>query len=336
MIAGASQANVVVQGADNVVEGNYIGVRWDGNALSPPSAYGVQVYQTSGAIIGGTDPGQRNVISGGKLAEVDISESSGVQVLGNYIGTGANGESQQPNGAFGVSIERTSKSNTIGGSAAGMGNIIAFHTQAGVWISGSTPIVDDNAVRQNSIYQNSVGIALIDGANDAIETPVIVAGDPLTGTACANCTVEIFSDADGEGKIFEGTTTADGGGDWTFNGVLAGPHVTATATDIANNTSEFSAPFSLTVVLQGDYNCDGFVDETDFELILDHAAGLDEGPTDCQAPTALAVAAVYERGDVNCDGFVDALDALFVLAYLAEVPPPTAPGGCVPVGHNLA
>jgi hypothetical protein len=60
----------------------------------------------------------------------------------------------------------------------------------------------------------------------------------------AGCTIELFSDADGAGAVYEGTTTAGPAGAWTFgkpDGV-AGPNVTATATDSAGNTSEFSAP----------------------------------------------------------------------------------------------
>jgi hypothetical protein len=66
----------------------------------------------------------------------------------------------------------------------------------------------------------------------------------ITGTACAGCTVEIFSDAEDEGRIFEGTAVADASGNFTFTraGLLTGPNITATATDHKGNTSEFSAP----------------------------------------------------------------------------------------------
>jgi hypothetical protein len=69
----------------------------------------------------------------------------------------------------------------------------------------------------------------------------------VSGTACPNCTVEVFSDAEDEGAIYEGTTTANASGNWTLTkpGGLAGPYVTATATDGGGNTSEFSAPVSV-------------------------------------------------------------------------------------------
>lgn len=67
------------------------------------------------------------------------------------------------------------------------------------------------------------------------------------GAASPNCVIEIFSDAKDEGAVYEGTTTADAAGNWAFTkpGGLTGPNVTATATDAAGNTSEFSAPRSV-------------------------------------------------------------------------------------------
>ncbi|MCH7550099.1 MAG: carboxypeptidase-like regulatory domain-containing protein [Proteobacteria bacterium] len=60
--------------------------------------------------------------------------------------------------------------------------------------------------------------------------------------------VDVFSDDADEGRIFEGTTTADARGNWTLVLVdaVTGPFVTATATDADGNTSEFSGPLSVT------------------------------------------------------------------------------------------
>ena len=66
----------------------------------------------------------------------------------------------------------------------------------------------------------------------------------VSGTACANCIVEIFSDNGDEGAIFEGWILADENSSFTFEkgASLAGPFLTATATDADGNTSEFSPP----------------------------------------------------------------------------------------------
>ena len=56
--------------------------------------------------------------------------------------------------------------------------------------------------------------------------------------------MEIFSDDEGEGRVYEGNVVADDAGSFSFDkdGTLMGPYVTATATDQEGNTSEFSAP----------------------------------------------------------------------------------------------
>jgi hypothetical protein len=74
----------------------------------------------------------------------------------------------------------------------------------------------------------------------------------VTGTTCANCTIEIFiadkttanapSDNNGEGKQFLARGTANGSGSFTIaiSGISAGQIVTATTTDTSGNTSEFA------------------------------------------------------------------------------------------------
>jgi hypothetical protein len=67
----------------------------------------------------------------------------------------------------------------------------------------------------------------------------------VSGTACPGCIVEIFSDDEDEGRIYEGAVTADGSGDWAWTRIPTGRYVTATATDGDGNTSAFSAPVAV-------------------------------------------------------------------------------------------
>ncbi len=58
----------------------------------------------------------------------------------------------------------------------------------------------------------------------------------------SSCTAEVFSDADGEGAVYEGSTTTNTDGTWSLFATLDGPKITATLTDAQGNTSEFSLP----------------------------------------------------------------------------------------------
>lgn len=335
VISGAKNANVLIGGHNALVEGNYIGMRADGTAAIGGTSWSVQAYQAVGAEIGGTTEGTPNVISGGGFANVDIQLSTGVQVQGNYIGTTPDGTELKPSN-YNVEVENGSSDALIGGTTDGSGNTIAFAVHYGVDADNANPLVHDNTIRRNSIYSNGdAGIFLTNGANDGILPPAIAGVHPLTGTSCANCTVEIFSDAGKQGKKFEGAVTAAGSGAWTFAGSLSGPNVTATATDASSNTSQFSDPFVLSI--QGDVNCDGFVDDSDFDYLLKYGAGLNNGMTSgCYSLGDPNAPGGFAWGDLNCDGFVNAVDVLYLLAYRAGILLAPVNQSCVPIGHGLA
>ena len=67
----------------------------------------------------------------------------------------------------------------------------------------------------------------------------------LTGTAEASATVKVY-----DGATLLGTATADGSGNWTYTtaALTNGAHsLTATATDVAGNTSAASSALSVTI-----------------------------------------------------------------------------------------
>jgi len=229
----------------NVVKGNFIGTNASGTAAVPNSV-GVQIGSgAQGNIIGGSGSGEGNVISG-NLSEgvriLDFGTSNNV-LKGNYIGTDASGTAAVPNGTRGVWISGR-QNNTIGGTAAGEGNVIAYNEDDGVWVYGTA--TTGNSIRGNSIHDNvGKGIENTDGGNTELAVPTITGFGSVMGTACPNCTIDVYSDDEDEGRVYEGSTTASGAGNWIFSGSLDGPNITATATDAAGNTSEFSAPVAI-------------------------------------------------------------------------------------------
>ena len=247
VISGNGGNGVAISGSGatgNMVEGNYIGTDAAGTADLGNAFAGVFVGSAPNNTIGGNTAAERNVISGNGLHGIRISGSSamGNKVYANYIGTDASGTGALANSGSGVLIDGGASGNTIGGTAPGEGNTIAFNTQDGVRVSGATTI--NNAVRGNSIHSNvGAGINNFSGGNRDLAPPTVTSVGSAAGKACNGCTVYVYSDADGEGEVFEGTTTAaDGSGRWSFAGTVTGPFVTATATDAAGNTSEFSSP----------------------------------------------------------------------------------------------
>jgi len=221
----------------NVVAGNYIGTDATGNTRMPNNI-GVSIEYGSENIIGGSTEAERNVISGNAHSGVRISFGDGNIVVGNYIGVGADGDTDLHNHP-GVEIIEHSENNTIGGIADGEGNLIAFNWGEGVRVEDS--IATGNTIRGNSIHSNDEkGIGLVDGGNTELPKPVITGFGSVMGTACENCIIDIYSDDEDEGRVYEDSTRADDDGNWSFSGWPEGPNVTATATDSDGNTSEFS------------------------------------------------------------------------------------------------
>jgi hypothetical protein len=219
----------------NLIAGNYIGTNAGGTMALGNDGAGVAIRNHAGQNIL-----QGNLLSGNEWGGVDISNGSDFNHLrANHIGVAADSMSSLANGMDGVHIEATS--NTVGGSYPEDGNIIAFNNGDGVQVR----TYPGNTIRRNAIYGNfGPGIYLADGGNDLLAAPAITGVLPgsVSGTACPGCVVEIFSDEEAEGQVYEGFTSADGSGNWMWTGELVGPYVTATATDGAGNTSPFSAP----------------------------------------------------------------------------------------------
>jgi hypothetical protein len=230
--------------------------------------------------VGGTDPADRNLISGNDFAGVTIVNASTTSnwVEGNFIGTDDTGDLPLPNAGPGVRIFNVA-GITVGGGAPGAGNRIAFNGGAGIRVDATAGSA--NALLGNSIEANAgLGLDLggdgvtsndppasLDGdggPNGLQNFPVLAAASVEDGTTTVEGTldsaastiyrVEFFASPDcdssgyGEGADFLGwmsvATEASGQGDFVFDApfdVPLGQALTATTTDPAGSTSELSA-----------------------------------------------------------------------------------------------
>ena len=268
IISGNDGEGVLLAGGTmnvNFIQGNYIGTDVTGtvaigNGTASNPAAGIHLQSVFNTTIGGTTALARNVISGNKgpgivLAEGNVGGPTGTLVLGNFIGTQADGTSPLGNGSHGVANGRVFHGGIVGGTAPGTGNVIAFNSGDGVNNDG-----DPLAVVGNSIFANGgLGIKRIFSLAAPVLTSVlssdrntIILGT-LNSTVNTSFRIEFFANdaADpsgfGEGQTFIGTTTvmtkAAGHVQFTVNlplGLAIGRFITATATQSGQNTSEFS------------------------------------------------------------------------------------------------
>jgi CSLREA domain-containing protein len=220
--------------------GNYVGTDPTGSE-DLGNGWGISIFWGAHEnTVGGTAPEDRNLISGNdqggiRLFGVGVDDN---HVVGNFIGTTADGSGALGNTDAGILVISGAQKNFIG-----PGNVIAFNDGDGVRVHGSDSL--SNTITGNAIHSNGgLGIDNVAGGNLELAPPVIgtATASGVSGTACGGCTIELFSDEEDEGHLYEGTAIADGGGNWTWAGSQTGPYVTATATDAAGNTSEFSAP----------------------------------------------------------------------------------------------
>ena len=157
------------------VQGNLIGTNAAGTVALGNGGSGIQVFNSTNAVIGGATAAARNIISANRGNGISLSSgSNGTSVRGNYIGTDANGTANLgnglPTGAAGIEIQ--DGSHTIGGTGAGEGNIIAFSGCAGCFGvnngSGIRVFSAGNQIRGNSIFGNvELGIDLSGGSEGA-------------------------------------------------------------------------------------------------------------------------------------------------------------------------
>lgn len=192
--------------------------------------------------------GQNNLIESNFFGNSDFgigvwgANASGNRITGNYLGIMPDGVTPIGNKTAGIIFMEEAHNNLIGPD-----NQIAFNGRSGVEIFQAGTI--ENTIFENSIHNNGTsGIAIWEGGNNKQTAPILMDFDlamgNVSGMACPYCEVLLYSDASDEGALYEGQTTADENGTFTFEkgSEFSGPVLTATATDPQGNTSGFSIP----------------------------------------------------------------------------------------------
>ena len=272
--AGTFSGAILLDGLANncTVQGNLIGTDATGlHAL--PNLGGLAVYGV-GNVIGGAAAGAANVVSGNALYGMWIEGS--VVVKGNLVGIAADGVSPLPNAADGIRIH-SSNDSTIGGTLAGEGNLVystdvapiiveegvhntvrgnSIHDNGALGLNlytgGSLPEASDAGdvdSRSNNL-QNFPIVSSVTDMGGSTRIQGILHSSPSTtfdldfyaNPACSNFPREFL---EAETYIGSSQITTNGSGKFEYDVTLpvtleAGARITATATDPAGNTSEFS------------------------------------------------------------------------------------------------
>ncbi len=207
LVSGNESDGIEIAADSALVENNLIGTNADGTAAIPNGAgIGMQL-NPSDLTIGA--PGAPNVISG-NLHDGILARVSDAVIQGNLIGTDATGQSAVPNGLSGIHVQ-VATAMTIGGTAAGAGNVVSGQSQQGILVeelgSGTTAnvIIQGNRIGTNldgtAALGNGAGIELDDSptgviiGGTAVGAGNLISGNPGDG---------IFVGSQVEGAVIQG------------------------------------------------------------------------------------------------------------------------------------
>lgn len=229
VINGGSEIGLLVGGESNLFWHNYIGVNATATQLIGTGYIGVAVWGDGNSFRG-------NVVGG---SPIYISGNSNT-LEQNFIGT-------DPTGNLDFGIEDYGVRVTNGfANTFGPGNLIYNNHGPGIQIENPTTIT--TRFTQNSISANQgPGIRLINGANAGALPPTIqlAFASFVSGITEPQNRVEIYSDPEDEGLVYEGSVVANSEGFFYWSGFATGPRVTAISSHY-HNSSSFSAPLVIT------------------------------------------------------------------------------------------
>jgi hypothetical protein len=136
-ISGNGTGVSVTGGTQTSIAGNAIGTDGTGNG-SIRNRWGIFLSGGSETSVGGTTALARNLVSGNLLHGIQVSGTANTLIAGNYIGTTAAGNVALANQFSGIFVFQNPGAVTIGGEAAGAGNLIGGNGHNGITIQESS------------------------------------------------------------------------------------------------------------------------------------------------------------------------------------------------------
>ncbi|MBX3011967.1 MAG: right-handed parallel beta-helix repeat-containing protein [Caldilineaceae bacterium] len=199
-----------------------------GNQVTGSTDVGIQI-KPENAIPLQNNEVLSNTIFSNSGSGIDIRAATNTQVSHNRIESNGGHGVYLTDGAVGTAINE---------------NIIQGNALNGIRVN--TALSYQNHWAANAIYGNQQGgIMLSAGANSNVPKPKIteIKGRTVVGRVNSpNATIELYSDAATQGRVFLGSTTADAAGNFALvveGSFYAPANLTAIATDTQGNSSEF-------------------------------------------------------------------------------------------------
>ncbi|HEX7334391.1 MAG TPA: SBBP repeat-containing protein [Pyrinomonadaceae bacterium] len=216
-IISANGQGVRLGGGGTIMMGNYIGTDITGTVALGNSTGVVAGGQ---ALVGGTLPGARNIISGSSSTNVMLGfNNSGSTALlqGNYIGTDVTGTKALSSNAVGISIE--DNNHLVGGTAPGAGNLISGN-RIGIQLGGlSTAAPMGNTIRGNLIGLDAAGTGAVPNAFQGITISGDAMNSIIGGTESGAANKIAFNGGAGI-QVFSGSRNAIRGNSIFSNAAL--------------------------------------------------------------------------------------------------------------------
>lgn len=201
VISGSGRSGIDIQDSDgNIIQGNLIGTDAGGTARVRNATYGgIEIWFSSGTIIGGANTGEDNLISGNGENGVYCYYDSGTNyVWGNKIGTDINGTSGLGNaqsGIYGDHCTLDVRENLISSN----GNGIVVYSESVI-------------IHDNIIGADAGGAAPLGNSRYGLFIDHATLTEITGNTIAANGFSGIYLTSSGTGNVIQGNSIGTNGG----------------------------------------------------------------------------------------------------------------------------
>jgi len=205
---GGYGVGIINGSSGNKICGNWIGLNAGGVTAIRNLEGGILAASTAhGNQLGGTLPGESNVISGNGHTGIRIGDpgTTANTVIGNYIGTDRTGAIAIPNGLAGVVIANGATGNIIGRSETAARNIISGNAEFGLQLDGTG--TSGNIAIGNYIGTDASGLKRVPNSIGGIRIDKAASANIIGGPGAADG--NLISGNGDYGIIIRDTGTSD-------------------------------------------------------------------------------------------------------------------------------